>query len=89
MNLTEYLNQLADVISARDVSKSNMGYDIEVKKSIETDYIEVKSVKNFNSTITMTNNEYSTAMSLRDNYYLALVVQEDDSLQVLFYKGSY
>ena len=86
MNLTEYLNQLADVISARDVSKSNMGYDIEVKKSIETDYIEVKSVKNFNSTITMTNNEYSTAMSLRDNYYLALVVQEDDSLQVLFIK---
>lgn len=86
MNLTEYLNQLADVISARDVSKSNMGYDIEVRKTTKTEYIEVKSVKNFSSTITMTNNEYSTAMSLSDNYFLALVVQEDDSLQVLFIK---
>lgn len=87
MNLTEYLNQFEDVVKAKDVSKSNLGYDIEVKKSTTTEYIEVKSVKNFSSTITMTNNEYSTAMSLSDNYYLALVVQEDDSLQVLFIKN--
>jgi len=61
---------------ARDVSRENLGYDIESidKQNGETRYIEVKS----SNYVMLTNHEYEVAQDLGSPYYL-YVVEPNDS----------
>lgn len=86
-NLAAFLEIDEDVKKVIDVSKSNLGYDLEVQRSNRTDYIEVKSVDKLGSTISLTNNEYSTAHELKDSYILAIVKQTNDGLEVCYIKN--
>lgn len=62
---------------ARDVSKRNLGYDIE---STTPDgrhrYIEVKSMQGDMSSFSITNNEYTSAHQLGDEYYICLIFED-------------
>ena len=59
---------------AIDVSKKNIGYDIEsTTSSGEKRYIEVKSLQKDSSTFAITNNEYTSAHQLGDEYYICLI----------------
>ncbi|TAL81399.1 MAG: DUF3883 domain-containing protein, partial [Bacteroidetes bacterium] len=77
-NALEYFKSLNGVVSATDVSNTNMGYDLEVLladgKKI---YVEIKSVSSFSEPIKITNNEYSSAHSNGDSYYLAIVINDE------------
>ena len=70
------------VVRVTDVSKSNLGYDLEVQWKDKISYVEIKSVKNLGDSFTMTNNEYSTAVEFGDQYELAIVEQFDSSLKI-------
>lgn len=87
-NLASFLELEDDVDRAIDVSKSNLGYDIEVhykNKSIK--YIEVKSIEQLGATISLTNNEYSTANELKEDYLLAIVNQTDRKMSICYIKN--
>nr|WP_321293171.1 DUF3883 domain-containing protein [uncultured Trichococcus sp.] len=66
--------------SAVDVSRKNVGYDVE---STDIDgnkrYIEVKLVKN-NLDFSITNNEYTAANQYGDEYFICLIQHEDDKV---------
>ena len=70
--------------SAIDVSKKNIGYDIEsVTPKGEKRFIEVKSIKN-EGEFSITNNEYTAAHQYGENYYLCLMIQDDKRLKVIY-----
>lgn len=83
-NAAEYLRALQNVLSVVDVSQANLGYDLEVllinKKKV---YVEVKSVSAFSEVFKITNNEYSSAHSYGNEYYIALVIN-DERFQMKF-----
>lgn len=83
-NLASCLENDDGVLKVIDVSKSNLGYDLEVYTPKGTLCIEVKSVKKMGETISITNNEYSTANQLTDQYMIAIVKQSDDEIEVCF-----
>lgn len=84
VNLTEYLRYFDFIDEVKDVSVSNLGYDIEVKlKNEEKIFIEVKSVISFSQPFKITNNEYTCAHNYGDKYYIALVIN-DDNFEVKF-----
>lgn len=87
MNFTEYLKCYDIVDDVKDVSVSNLGYDLEVQltngKKI---YIEVKSMVSFSQPFKITNNEYTCAHNYGDDYYIALVIN-DDNFTVRFIKN--
>jgi len=77
-NALEYFKSLNGVLVASDVSKANMGYDLEATlENGRRIYIEVKSVSSFNEPFKITNNEYSSAHSYGDSYFIALVINND------------
>lgn len=87
-NLASFLELEDDVDRAIDVSKSNLGYDIEVHyKNKSVKYIEVKSVERLGATISLTNNEYSTANELKEDYLLAIVNQTDSKMSICYIKN--
>lgn len=84
-NLKSCLEQMDNVIEVKDVSKQNLGYDIEVTYSgNKKEFIEVKSVKYIGESFSITNNEYSTANELDENYKIAIVNQSEENLEVCF-----
>jgi Protein NO VEIN, C-terminal len=77
-NAMEYLQAMNGVLAVSDVSTANMGYDLEVMlENGKRVYIEVKSVNSFNEPFKITNNEYSSAHNYGDQYYLALVINNE------------
>ena len=79
VNLAEYLRYFDFVDEVKDVSVSNLGYDLEVKlNNGEKIYIEVKSMISFSQPFKITNNEYTCAHNYGDKYYIALVINDDD-----------
>ncbi len=87
-NLASFIELEDNVKSVIDVSKSNLGYDIEVHYNDNTiKYIEVKSVERLGSAISLTNNEYSTANELKEDYLLAIVNQTDNKMSVCYIKN--
>lgn len=84
MNLAEYLKCYEIVEDVKDVSVSNLGYDLEVKLATgKKIYVEVKSMISFSQPFKITNNEYTCAHNYGDDYYIALVIN-DDTFQVKF-----
>ena len=71
----------------KDVSKKNLGFDLEGSdpngKNI---YIEVKSIDYAGQKFRMTNNEFAAAQYRPKNYYIALVCQNKDSLEISLIK---
>ena len=82
-NVAAVLQGLKGVSTVRDVSEQNLGYDLEVVlDSGEKQYIEVKSVSSLGDSISITNNEYSTANQYQKLFYLAITCQTDDSIEI-------
>ena len=83
-NAAEYLKSLNTVLSVRDVTQANLGYDLEVMlltgKRI---YIEIKSVDTFSEPFKITNNEYTSAHSYGKDYLIALIIN-DEPFQIRF-----
>lgn len=70
--------------TAVDVSKKNVGYDIEsTTPNGEKRYIEVKSVKDDGS-FSITNNEYTAAHQYGNQYYMCLLIQSAQNIQVIY-----
>lgn len=87
-NVTEFLNTLPDVISVKDVSSMNVGYDAEVLlKTGEKLCFEIKSVKSLGDAFIMTNNEYSLANQDGAHYYLAISCLDNNSMKVCIVKN--
>ncbi len=73
-----YLSSMADTLKVTDVSKSNVGYDLEVLfNSGVLWYIEVKSVSSFTDIIKLTNNEYASAHDKGNSYILAVITNKE------------
>jgi hypothetical protein len=83
-NVALYFENISGVVKVTDVSKSNLGYDLEIQWADKIDFIEVKSVTNLGDSFSMTNNEYSTSVEYGDNYYLGIVEQNLDGLKICF-----
>lgn len=83
-NAAEYLKSLNAVLSVKDVTQANLGYDLEVLLTAgKRIYIEIKSVASFSEPFKISNNEYSSAHSYGTDYYIALVVNEDQFMMKL------
>ena len=72
----------------RDVSTQNVGYDLEGTDPNGNEiYIEVKSIDFVGQKFRMTNNEFATAQYNQDSYYLAIVRQTKESLEISLIKN--
>jgi hypothetical protein len=80
VNLKLILEQSKNCI-VKDVSKQNLGYDLEVIENGEVYFWEIKSVEQFGRPIKITQNEFTTAIQLKEKYCLVLVKQSDSDLQ--------
>lgn len=86
-NVAEVLGLSENVSNVKDVSKQNLGYDLEATMKDGTKrFYEVKSVNGFNDTFSITNNEYTTANTNKENYYLAITSMAEDTMDVCFIK---
>ena len=84
-NVAALLKMSSDVLDVEDVSEKNLGYDIKVKNKDGTEYYyEVKSVNYLGDTISITNNEYSTADDYGNCYFLAIAQQSEKEMKVCF-----
>lgn len=84
-NVAALLELMPDVETVNDVSKQNVGYDLEVVlKNGKKRYYEVKSVDSLGDVFTFTNNEYSTAVENKREYYFAIACQLENSIEVCF-----
>lgn len=78
-NAQEYLKALNVALSVKDVTEANLGYDLEMMlHNGKRIYIEVKSVNSFIEPFKISNNEYSSAHNYGSDYYIALVINNDD-----------
>lgn len=74
-NAEAFLSALSGVMSVVDVSTANLGYDLEVTlRTGRRLCVDVKSVSSFTEPFRLTNNEYSSAHSYGDDYFVAVVV---------------
>lgn len=80
--------QVLDLLNAQgyiltDVGRQNLGYDLEGNTPDgNTVFIEVKSIDYPGQTFTLTNNEIAAALEKNKAYFLALVHQGSDALNV-------
>ena len=64
-----------------DVSKQNLGYDLTgIDTKGKEVFIEVKSLDFAGQKFRLTNNEYAVAQYKKENYYVALIISNTDSL---------
>lgn len=84
-NTLEWFSALSDVVSVKDVSQANVGYDLEVlRRDGQRLYIEVKSVSRFGDPVRLTNNEHATAFQLGTAFLLAIVVNSEEDFHIRF-----
>lgn len=87
-NVAEVLALSENVVSVKDVSKQNIGYDLEATMQDGSKrFYEVKSVEGFHDTFSITNNEYTTANTNKENYYLAIASVSENIMEVCFIKN--
>jgi hypothetical protein len=71
--------------TAKDVSLQNIGYDIEATNpNGKVVFVEVKSLNYAGQNFVLTSNEEATAREKGESYILALVLQKQDHLDVMF-----
>lgn len=72
----------------KDVSKHNVGYDLEGTDPNGSEiFIEVKSIDYPGQKFRMTNNEFAAAQYNQDKYYLAIVLQTKEELEISLIKN--
>ncbi len=77
------MESLSNVSTVKDVSSQNLGYDLElILKNGEHQFVEVKSVESLGESISITNNEYSTANQYQNDFILAIACQDDSGIEV-------
>ncbi len=82
-NVKLILEEFDDITEVIDVSKRNIGYDLEaICKNGERRFYEVKSVNNLGDQFSMTNNEVLTASQHPSQYYLCIVKQDDRKIEM-------
>lgn len=82
-NVKLLLEESDDIDYVIDVSKRNIGYDLEAICSDGSKrFYEVKSVNDLGDTFVMTNNELLTATQHPRQYYLCVVKQSDDKIEM-------
>lgn len=82
-NVATVLETLQGVSAVKDVSEQNLGYDLEVVlDNGEKQFIEVKSVSSLGDSISITNNEYSTANQYQKQFILAITCQSDNAIEI-------
>lgn len=75
-NFAIYMKSLPEVKEVFDVAEKNLGYDIEVVlKDGTVEFYEIKTVKCLGDSFSMTNNELTSAMQYKNQYYVAIVQQ--------------
>ena len=68
-----------------DVSKQNLGYDLEAsKRGEETIYVEVKTIDNPGQPFILTSNEEAVAREKGAAYRIAVVWQTNNSVEIAF-----
>ena len=73
-----------------DVSVDKRGYDVEsVTPDNRLRFIEVKGRRGDADTVTVTENEITTALNARDNFILALVIVNGDKARVVYLKAPF
>jgi hypothetical protein len=88
LNVKEWFSKLPEVLLAKDVSKSHVGYDVEVKLKDGSEYfVEVKKVVSFSEAFQITNNEYAVGSQLKNNYLIAIVAESSDEFLIKFIKN--
>lgn len=86
-NVAGVLEKMENIEKVIDVSEQNLGYDLEVLlNNGSKEYYEVKSVNGLGDSFSLTNNEFTTAVTYKDKYYLAIVNQTNDKLSICFIK---
>ena len=71
-----------------DVSTQNVGYDLYGTDPNGNDiYIEVKSIEYAGQKFRMTNNEFAAAQYYQDKYYIAIVRQAKEALEISLVKN--
>jgi hypothetical protein len=76
---------LAQGCKVTDVSKQNVGYDLEVREEDGSRYgIEIKSIDYPGQPFSMTSNETNVAHELGDAFVLALVIAKADRAEIQF-----
>lgn len=84
-NALAWLSALTEVLSVKDVSQANVGYDLEVLlRDGRRKHVEVKSVTRFGDPVRLTNNEHATGFQLGASYLLAFVVNGGDQFGIRF-----
>lgn len=74
--------------NAVDVSKRNLGYDIESEtKNGEKRYIEVKLLNHRGATFAITNNEFTAAHQYGEEYYICLMIIDEMKLNAIYIKN--
>lgn len=82
-NVKFVLEEDEDILEVIDVSKRNIGYDLEaICKEGNKRYYEVKSVNDLGDMFVMTNNELLTASQHPNQYYLCVVKQNDKKIEM-------
>lgn len=85
-NVLQVLNNNGFKLS--DVSKQNLGYDLTgTDTKGEEVFIEVKSLDFAGQKFRLTNNEYAVAQYKKENYYVALIISNSDSLEISLIKN--
>lgn len=73
----------ANGFKLEDVASKNVGYDLEgIDPNGDDIYIEVKSLEWKGQKFRLTNNEYAVAQYKKGKYFLALVIQSQDYIEI-------
>jgi hypothetical protein len=66
----------------KDVSKDNLGYDLEINKNYEVYFVEVKGCKRQHDVV-LTKNEWEVAKEKKEQYWLFIYVCDEDTVYII------
>jgi hypothetical protein len=66
----------------KDVSKDNLGYDLEINRNYEVYFVEVKGCKRRHDVV-LTKNEWEVAKEKKEQYWLFIYVCDEDTAYII------
>jgi hypothetical protein len=76
----EYFEQ--EGFEVKDVSKDNLGYDLEINRNYEVYFVEVKGCK-IRHDIVLTKNEWEIAKEKKEQYWLFIYICDEDTAYII------
>jgi hypothetical protein len=76
----EYFEQ--EGFEVRDVSKDNLGYDLEINRNYEVYFVEVKGCKRQHDVV-LTKNEWEIAKEKKEQYWLFIYLCDEDTVYII------